>query len=84
MPSPKRKKTSCIQWLSPAEMAEVLDSRSRSVLNISGKSFMRNRKKGKYDKLDADACPGIVELALLAPSAKGARSIARKDSKRSR
>jgi len=66
-------------------MAEILDSRSRAVLRISGKSFMRKRKKGEYAKLDADACPGIVELALLAPSTeKGARSIARKNSKGSR
>jgi hypothetical protein len=84
MPAPNRHKSSCIQWISSDEMAEIVDSRSRAVLRISGKSFMRNRKKGKYAKLDADACPGIVELALLAPATKGARSIARKDSKRSR
>jgi hypothetical protein len=85
MPTTKRRRPSaCIQWISSKEMAKIVDSRSRSVLNISGKAFIRNRKNGKYAKLDADDCPGIVELALLAPAVKGTGSIARKKSSGSR
>ena len=76
-----------VKWVSDRQMATIVDQRSRDVLNISGKRFMRNRADGKYAALDADACPGIVELALIAPEPKpkpkGARG-ARKKRTRSR
>jgi hypothetical protein len=80
MPTAKRKPSGCVQWISSKKMAKLLDKRSRSILNISGKTFIRNHKKGKYASLDADDCPGIVELALLAPAGKRAGTIARKKS----
>jgi hypothetical protein len=76
-----------VKWVSDRQMATIVDQRSRDVLKISGKRFMRNRADGKYAALDADACPGIVELALIAPEPraklKGARG-ARKKRTRSR
>jgi hypothetical protein len=80
MPAPKRRKSSCVQWISSAEMARIVDRRAQSVLKISGDKFISNRAKGKYASLDADDCPGIVELALLAPRVKGKTSRARKKS----
>ena len=83
MPVLKSPKSS-IRWISSKEMAKIIDSRARAVLRVSGKTFVRRRMNGKYAKLDADACPGIVELALIAPAIKGGRRIAGKNSKRSR
>ncbi|WP_263373167.1 hypothetical protein [Granulicella aggregans] len=68
-----------IRWITDSEMSSIVNERARSVLNISGKTFIRNRNSGKYAKLDADQCPGIIELALLAPSSKIAKPSARKN-----
>jgi hypothetical protein len=48
-------------------------------LSVSGKTFARNRLAGQYANLDADECPGIVELALLAPKATVTKARARKN-----
>jgi len=76
MPATKKK----IQWITQGEMESLVDKRARAVLKVSGKTFIRNRKRGDYVKLDADKCPGIVELALLSPGDKVATSRARKNS----
>ena len=68
-----------IRWITKNEMVSIVNKRARSVLNISGREFIRKRKSGAYAKLDADQCPGIVELALLAPSNKAAKPRARKN-----
>ncbi len=75
MPAAKKK----IQWITKREMDSLVDKRARAVLNVSGKTFIRNRKRGDYVKLDADQCPGIIELALLAPSSEIAKPCARKN-----
>ena len=69
-----------IRWITKSEIASIVDKRARSVLNISGRQFILNRDSGIYAKLDADKCPGIVELALLTPGRKAAKSSARKNS----
>jgi len=71
--------TKKIRWITKDEMVSIVNKRARSVLNISGKEFIRNRNSGAYAKLDADQCPGIIELALLAPSSKVAKPRARKN-----
>ena len=63
-----------IRWISKSQMDSIVDKRARSVLNISGKTFISRRNSGAFAKLDEDQCPGIVELALLAPSPKGPRA----------
>jgi len=78
MPSVSTKSSGKIRWISDSEMKAIVDKRARAVLNISGNTFMQNRKRGMYAKLDADDCPGIVELALLAPSDEGAHPRGRK------
>lgn len=54
-----------IQWLSSRKADAVVEKRARAVLKISGETFRKNRAKGEYATLDADQCPGIVELALI-------------------
>jgi hypothetical protein len=49
------------------EMATIVDTHARRVLGVSGQVFISQWKAGKYRKLDADDCPGVIELALLAP-----------------
>ena len=73
---PVQSKVKKIRWVSKRDMDAIVDRRARAVLNVSGKAFIRNRKNGLYAKLDADQCPGIVELALLAPTSEvnGARA----------
>lgn len=71
-----------IKWITRKEAAVMVDSHARRVLGISAKKFISNWKAGKYRKLDSDACPGVIELALLAPLPR--RSSGGKVSKRSR
>lgn len=78
MPVAKRKLDG-VRWISHSEMDSVVAKRARAVLDVSTATFLRNRNAGKYKRLDADDCPGIVELALLAPSARGAKASARKN-----
>lgn len=80
MPLPESTRSPGVQWISDSAMAKIIDRRAKNVLNISGKTFVRNRKRGKYASLDADECPGIIELALIAPKAKGKTTRARKKS----
>ena len=78
----KKKKTSGIKWVSKAEFSEMVDSRARRVLGISAEQFLARWKTGQYRKLDTDTCPGVIELALLAPLPR--RKSGGKKSKRSR
>jgi hypothetical protein len=61
------KKRNGVKWITRREATAMVDSHAQRVLGISGKKFISNWKAGKYRKLDSDACPGIVELAILAP-----------------
>jgi len=78
MPSTSAKKIGKVRWISHKEMEAIVEQRAREVLNVSRSTFMKNRKEGKYAQLDADDCPGIVELALLAPNVEVAKLSARK------
>lgn len=71
--------TKKIRWVTKNEMESIVNKRARAILNISGKTFISRRNRGAYAKLDADQCPGIIELALLAPSKKVAKPRARKN-----
>ena len=70
-----------VKWITRGEATAMVDSHAQRVLGISAKKFISNWKAGKYRKLDSDECPGVVELALLAPLPR--RPIGRKVSKRS-
>ena len=68
MPVPIKKTVkSGAKWANRREMAAIVDAHARRVLGVSGKQFISKWKAGKYRTLDSDACPGVIELALLAP-----------------
>jgi hypothetical protein len=76
------KKSLCVKWITRKEANEMVDLQARRVLGISGQKFISNWKAGKYRKLDSDDCPGIIELALIAPLPR--RTSGRKKRTRSR
>jgi|GEM_PF-2237709 len=78
----KKKLTSGVRWITRDEANALVDSHARSVLDVTGKEFISNWKAGKYLKLDSDECPGVIELAMLAPLPR--RVSARKNKTRSR
>jgi len=77
-----KKKPVAVKWVSKDEFDAMVDSRARRVLGISAKQFVAGWNKGRYRKLDADTCPGAVELAILAPLPRRKRG--RKNTKRGR
>jgi len=78
----KKNKMVAIKWASKREFDSMVESRARRVLNISTKQFINRWKQGRYRTLDSDTCPGVIELAILAPLPRKKR--ARKKSKRGR
>jgi len=81
MPAKKRK-TVQVKWVTKGEFTSMVDSRAKRVHGISGRQFITRWKNGQYRKLDADTCPGAVELAILAPLPRNKSG--RKNSKRGR
>lgn len=79
---PAIKPKNAARWMTRREADAMVESHAQRVLGISAKKFISNWKAGKYRRLDSDECPGIVELALLAPLPR--RTGGRKNSKRSR
>jgi hypothetical protein len=78
----KKQKNVAVKWVNKREFATMVDSRARRVLGISGKQFITRWRAGQYRKLDTDTCPGVIELAILAPLPR--KKSARKKSKRGR
>lgn len=78
----KKRKTVQVRWVTKGEFTSMVDSRARRVLGISGRQFITRWNNGQYRKLDADTCPGAVELAILAPLPRNKSG--RKNSKRGR
>ena len=82
MATAKSKKPAPVRWVTKDEFSSMVDSRARRVLGISARQFISRWNKGQYRKLDSDTCPGVVELAILAPLPRTKR--ARKNSTRGR
>jgi hypothetical protein len=80
MPAAKKERLKGVRWISRTEMDSIVAKRARAVLGVTTATFLRNRNRGKYKKMDADECPGFVELAIIAPSEKAARKSGRKKS----
>jgi hypothetical protein len=54
-----------VRWLSKQEMDSIIDQRSRKVLGISGKEFMRRIDEfSTYN--EKPYVPGLMELLMLA------------------
>jgi hypothetical protein len=64
------KKNLGVRWISRTEADARVDSHSQRILGISAKKFISNWKAGNDRKVDSDDCPGVTELALLAPLAR--------------
>ena len=82
MPAAKKRKSVEVRWISKAEFSAMLDAKAQRVLNVSADQFIASWKSGSYRKLDTDTCPGVIELAILAPLPR--RKSGRKNSKRGR
>jgi hypothetical protein len=82
MPGKKKVKAIGVKWIDRAQAKAFVDDTARRVLKVSGARFISNWKAGKYRKLDSDECPGVIELALVAPLPRLSR--AGKNRKRSR
>jgi hypothetical protein len=78
----KKRKITEVKWVDKREFDAMVDSRAKRVLGISGKQFINRWKNGRYRKLDTDTCPGVIELAILAPLPR--RKSGRKNTKRGR
>ena len=59
-----------VRWVTHREAKAMIETRAKRVLNIGTKEFVKRWNSGKYRKMDADKCPGVIELALLAPLPK--------------
>jgi hypothetical protein len=66
MPAKKTKIVE-VKWVNKSEFATMVDSRAKRVLGVSANRFISSWSRGKYRTLDSDTCPGVVELAILAP-----------------
>jgi hypothetical protein len=65
--SVKKRVVAGVKWVNRREAAAIVDAQAQRVLGVSGQVFISKWKAGRYRKLDSDACPGVIELALLAP-----------------
>jgi hypothetical protein len=77
---PVVKKTK-LNWVSGAQALALLDARARRVLKMSGQEFMEKWKAGHFKNMDSGDCPGVIGVALLAPTGT---SLGRKNKKRSK
>ena len=80
--STKKRVVAGVKWVNRREAAAIVDAHAQRVLGVSGQVFISKWKAGKYRKLDSDACPGVIDLALLAPLPR--RVSGRKNGKGSR
>lgn len=76
---PVAKKTK-INWVSGAQALALLDARARRVLNMSGQEFLDKWRAGDFKDMDSGDCPGVIGVALLAPTVESNR--VRKNKKR--
>lgn len=70
-----------IKWATRQEAAALLNARAKRVLKMSGEEFVAKWRAGEFKNLDSGDCPGVIELALLAPQSRKSRG--RKKQKRS-
>jgi hypothetical protein len=76
---PVTKKTK-LNWVSGAKAMALLDARARRVLKMSGEEFLVKWKAGDFKDMDSTDCPGVIGVALLAPTSETPRG--RKDKRR--
>ena len=56
-----------VSELTPEEAAAVLDRIVRSALNLSGEQFLADLDGGKFDDVEPDAHPGLLDVLMALP-----------------
>ena len=53
--------------LTPEEAAEVFDRVARTALDLSGEEFLVAFDEGKFDGVDPDVHPGLLDVLMVLP-----------------
>jgi hypothetical protein len=56
-----------VSELTPEEAAAVFDRIVRSALNRSGEHFLSDLDAGKFDDVEPDAHPGLLDVLMALP-----------------
>ena len=56
-----------VNELSSEEAAAVFDRITRSALGLSGEEFLAALEEGKFDDVDPDANPGLLDVLMALP-----------------
>ena len=56
-----------VSELSPEEAAAAFDRIARDALNLSGPEFLQALDHGKFDDVDPDSCPGLLDVLMALP-----------------
>jgi|tagenome__1003787_1003787.scaffolds.fasta_scaffold20155033_1 hypothetical protein len=56
-----------VSELTPEEAAAVFDRIVRSALNLSGEQFLADLDAGKFDDVEPDARPGLLDVLMALP-----------------
>ncbi len=56
-----------VSELTPQEAAEAFDRVARTALGLSGEEFLAALDEGKYDDVDPDSHPGLLDVLMALP-----------------
>ena len=56
-----------VSELTPEEAAEAFNRVTRTALDLSGEEFLAALHQGKYDDVDPDANPGLLDALMALP-----------------
>jgi len=56
-----------VSELTPEQAAEAFDRVARSASDLSGEAFLAALDEGKFDDVDPDANPGLVDVLMALP-----------------
>lgn len=56
-----------VSELTPSEAAATFDRITRDAMNLSGPAFLRALDAGKFEDVDPDAQPGLLDVLMALP-----------------
>ena len=56
-----------VSELTPEEAAEAFDRVARTALNLGGEGFLAALDEGKFEDVDLDAHPGLLDVLMALP-----------------
>ena len=59
-----------VSELTPEEAAAAFDRIARTALNLSGEDFLAALDQGKFDDVEPDAHPGLLDVLMALPLAR--------------